>query len=149
MSMEDIIVAVINEKLFGMVVCDISVPDRWPAHLSHPTMTHYEYFSEMTASPIDRGNAGSSIINRDSITKVVHNTWFGRYQNKPDLEYDGQKCFKSFLCDVTDARHQGDVDPSKAILDWRRFSEIAEPACFGDRVSWLSARLATETRGTL
>lgn len=66
--MEDIIVAVINEKLFGMVECDISVPDTWPAHLRHPTMTHYEYFSDMTASPIDRGNAGSSIINRDSIT---------------------------------------------------------------------------------
>lgn len=48
MSMEDIIVALINEKLFGMVECDIRVPDRLPAHLSHPTMTHYEYFSEMS-----------------------------------------------------------------------------------------------------
>lgn len=34
----------------------------------------------------------------------------------PTVEYDRQKCFKSFMCDVTDARRQGDVHPSKAIL---------------------------------
>lgn len=48
MSPEDIIVAVMTEKLFGMVECDIRVPDMWPAHFSHPTMTPYEYFSEMS-----------------------------------------------------------------------------------------------------
>lgn len=46
--MEDIIVAVMNENLFGMVECDIRVPVRQPTHLRHPTMTSYEYFSEMS-----------------------------------------------------------------------------------------------------
>lgn len=32
------------------------------------------------------------------------------------VEYDRQKCFKSFVRDVSDARRQGDVDPSKTIL---------------------------------
>lgn len=44
MSPEDIIVAVMTEKLFGM----IRVPDMWPAHFSHPAMTPYEYFLEMS-----------------------------------------------------------------------------------------------------
>lgn len=32
------------------------------------------------------------------------------------VEYTPQRCFKSFVRDVSDARRQGDVDPSKAIL---------------------------------
>lgn len=48
MSQEDLIAAVMSDKLFGMVECDIRVPDTWPAHFSHSTMTPYEYFSEMS-----------------------------------------------------------------------------------------------------
>lgn len=48
LSSEDVIVAVMNDTLFGMVECDIRVPDTWPAHFNHSTMTPYEYFSEMS-----------------------------------------------------------------------------------------------------
>lgn len=38
-------------------------------------------------------------------------------------EYDRQKFFKSFVRDVSDARRQGDVDPSKTILADTRILE--------------------------
>jgi hypothetical protein len=31
-----------------MVECDIRIPDDWPSHFQHPTMTPYEYFEEMS-----------------------------------------------------------------------------------------------------
>lgn len=39
------------------------------------------------------------------------------------VEYDRQKCFKSFVRDVSDARRQGDVDPSNTILADTRILE--------------------------
>ena len=38
------------------------------------------------------------------------------------IEFKPQRCFYQFVQDVSDARHQGDSDPSKAILaDTRKF----------------------------
>jgi hypothetical protein len=44
----DILEGVASGRLFGMVECDIRVPDEWPSYFQHPTMTPYEYFEEMS-----------------------------------------------------------------------------------------------------
>ena len=44
----EILAGVPSGGLFGMVEVDISVPDQWPEHFSHPTMSPYEYFEEMS-----------------------------------------------------------------------------------------------------
>lgn len=43
---EQVIQTVLNGKLFGMVECDIRVPEVWSVFFSHLTMTPFEYFSE-------------------------------------------------------------------------------------------------------
>ena len=44
----EILEGVANGRLFGMVECDIRVPDEWPSYFQQPTMTPYEYFEEMS-----------------------------------------------------------------------------------------------------
>jgi G:T-mismatch repair DNA endonuclease (very short patch repair protein) len=44
----EILESVASGRLFGMVECDIRVPDKWPSYFQHPTMTPYEYFEEMS-----------------------------------------------------------------------------------------------------
>lgn len=39
LSPEEVIVAMMSDKLLSMVKCDIHEPDRWSANFSHPTMT--------------------------------------------------------------------------------------------------------------
>jgi hypothetical protein len=46
----EILSAVLSGQLFGMVEVDIRVPEQWPSHYRHPSMTRYQYFEEM--SPI-------------------------------------------------------------------------------------------------
>jgi hypothetical protein len=45
---EAILEGVPSGKLFGKVECDIRVPEVWPPGFSHPTMSPYGYFSEMS-----------------------------------------------------------------------------------------------------
>jgi hypothetical protein len=47
-SDNDILEGVDEGDLFGMVEVDIEVPDEWPSYFSHPTMTPYTYFQEMS-----------------------------------------------------------------------------------------------------
>ena len=44
----EILAGVWSGGLFGMVEVDISVPDKWQEHFSHPTISPYEYFEEMS-----------------------------------------------------------------------------------------------------
>ncbi|KAJ8317120.1 hypothetical protein KUTeg_005024 [Tegillarca granosa] len=44
---DEILKAVVDEELYGMVEVDITVPDQWISGYKHPTMTPYEYFQEM------------------------------------------------------------------------------------------------------
>lgn len=56
----EILLAVVSGRLFGMVECDIEVPDEWPSYFQHPTMTPYQYFEEMSRSfapPTFRSNS--------------------------------------------------------------------------------------------
>ncbi|XP_052693820.1 uncharacterized protein LOC128172088 [Crassostrea angulata] len=146
MSQEDLIAAVMSDKLFGMVECDIRVPDTWPAHFSHSTMTPYEYFSEMsplfctTDIPFDvighhmqdhakrfnlsekprrllvGGMRARQLLIATPLLKWYINHGLEITKIYQTVEYTPQTCFKSFVRDVSDARRQGDVDPSKAIL---------------------------------
>ncbi|CAC5392373.1 unnamed protein product [Mytilus coruscus] len=43
-----ILEGVMNDRLFGMVECDIRVPDVWPSYFQHPTMTPFEYLEDMS-----------------------------------------------------------------------------------------------------
>lgn len=146
LSPEEVIEAVMSDKLFGMVECDIRVPDTWPAHFSHPTMTPYEYFSEMSplfcTSDIPFDAIGSHMQHH---AKVFHLStkprrllvggmrarqlliatpllkWYishGLEITKiyQTVEYTSQRCFQSFVSDVSKARRQGDADPTKAIV---------------------------------
>lgn len=146
LSLEEVIVAVISDKLFGMVECDIRVPDRWPAHFSHPTMTPFECFSEMSppfcTSDIPFDVIGSHmehhakafhlstkprrlLVGRMRVRQLLIATPFLKWYISHGLEvtkiyqtveYTSQRCFQSFVSDVSKSRRQGDADPTKAIV---------------------------------
>ena len=146
MHANEIIASVMNGKLFGMVECDIRVPETWPAHFSHPSMTPYEYFSEMsplfctTDIPFEvigphmqnhakrfnlstkprrllvGGMRARQLLIATPLLRWYINHGLEVTKIYQTVEYNPQKCFRNFVRDVSDARRQGDVDPSKAIL---------------------------------
>lgn len=146
MSARDVIAAVMNGKLFGMVECDIRVPESWPSHFNHPSMTPYEYFSEMsplfctTDIPFDViGSHMQNHVKRFNLCTKPRRLLVGGMRARQLLiatpllrwyishgleiskiyqtvEYTPQKCFQNFVRDVSNARRKGDVDPSKSIL---------------------------------
>ena len=135
MTETDIIAAVKAETLFGMVECDISVPD----HLK-------EYFSEMTpifknihVSLDDIGEPMKQYANTNGLMKQPRRTLVGSYQGNKILlatpllrwylnhgltitkiyqviQYWPNDCFKQFGEEVSQARRNGDAHPDQAII---------------------------------
>lgn len=143
---EQVIQAVMNGKLFGMVECDIRVPEVWPVYFSHPTMSPFEYFSEMsplfctTGIPFDvigphmqnhancfdmstkprrllvGGMRARQLLIATPLLRWYINHGLEIAKIYQTVEYSPQKCFKNFVRDVSDARRQRDVDPTKSII---------------------------------
>ena len=142
----EILEAVANGRLFGMVECDIRVPDEWPSYFRHPTMTPYQYFEEMsplfctTDVPFDLiGEHMQDHVRRSELSEKPRRLLVGGMRARQMLiatpllkwylqhgmivtkiyqvvEFTPHRCFREFVKDVSDGRRLGDAHPDKAII---------------------------------
>lgn len=133
-------------KLFGMVEVDIRVPEQWPSHFRHDTLSPREYFSEMsplfctTEVPMDiMGSHMQEHVRQFGLSEKPRKLLVGGMRARQMLiatpllkwyldhglevtqiyqvvEYTPKACFKDFVQEVSDARRDGDRDPDKAII---------------------------------
>ena len=129
--------AVTTDKLFGLVQCDIEVPDRHGLR---------EHFAEMTPifknTKITRADIGAHMrqfAEQNKIMSTPRPSLIGSYFGKQMLfatpllkwyiqhglvvsnitlvlEYEPDACFRNFGFRVSEARRRGDADRSKAII---------------------------------
>ena len=133
-------------QLFGMVECDIEVPEQWDLEFSHMKMSPREYFEEMC--PI----FCNTEVGFDDIGEHMQaHVWEHQLSDKPRrllvggtkakqillatpllkwyldhgmkvikiyqvVEYRKMACFQNFVNDVSDARRAGDASPELAII---------------------------------
>ena len=131
----DIEKAVLNGSLFGLVQCDIRVPEHLHDHFSEMT----PIFKNAEVSREDIGEFMESYANEKKLLSQPRKTLVGSYFGKnmilitpllqwylqhglvitdiqQVIEYQPQRCFKTFGETVSEARRKGDEDPSKSIL---------------------------------
>ena len=134
-SEEELLKAVIEKDLFGLVLCDVNVPEE-----------HREKFSEMTpvfknvnVSREDIGVFMQEYTQDHNLLKQPRRTLIGSYFGKQILlttpllkwyvahglsvsnvteviEYRPRACFERFADTVSNNRRAGDLDPKKGIL---------------------------------
>ena len=134
-----------NESLFGLVECDIAVPDEWPRGKERD-MSPKEYFSEMAplfcTSDIPFEHFGSHMqehVKKHGLPQKNRTLLVGGLSAKNILlttpllrwyithglvvssihrviEFQPQRCFRDFVTNVCDARRAGDVDKSKEMI---------------------------------
>jgi len=142
----EILQAVANGRLFGMVECDIRVPDEWPSYFRHPSMTPYQYFEEMsplfctTDVPFDLiGDHMQDHVRRFQLSEKPRRLLVGGMRARQILiatpllkwylehgmevtkiyqvvEFTPHRCFRDFVKEVNDNRRLGDAHPDKAII---------------------------------
>ena len=135
MTSHSIIAAVIDGTLFGMVECDVRVPDNL-----------LEYFAEMqpifkntTVTRDDIGSFMQQYAEEHDIMSTPRRMLVGSYRGEKILlatpllrwylahglvvdrvyqiiEYEPKPCFQNFGDSVSAARRAGDTDPDKAII---------------------------------
>ena len=133
-------------RLFGMVECDIRVPDKWPSYFQHPTMTTYQYFEEMsplfctTDVPFDLiCEHMQDHVQRSELSEKPRRLLVGGMRGREILiatpllkwylehgmvvtkiyqvvEFTPHRCFQEFVKEVSDGRRLGDAHPDKAII---------------------------------
>ena len=143
---DKILEGVVKGNLFGMVEVDIEVPQEWPHYFSHPTMSPYDYFQEMsplfctTDIPFDvigehmqahiweyhlsdspRRLLVGGMKARQILLATPLLQWYlnhGMVVTKiyQVVEFQQQRCFLDFVKEVSDARRLGDVDSDTAII---------------------------------
>jgi G:T-mismatch repair DNA endonuclease (very short patch repair protein) len=141
-----ILEGVASGRLFGMVECDIRVPDKWPSYFQHPTMTTYQYFEEMsplfctTDVPFDLiGEHMQDHVQRSELSEKPRRLLVGGMRGREILivtpllkwylehgmvvtkiyqvvEFTPHRCFQEFVKEVSDGRPLGDAHPDKAII---------------------------------
>ena len=135
MTQQQIITAVVDGTLFGMVECDVRVPDNLR-----------EYFAEMqpifkntTVTRDDIGSFMQQYAEEHDIMSTPRRMLVGSYRGEKILlatpllrwylahglvvdrvyqiiEYEPKPCFQNFGDSVSAARRAGDADPDKAII---------------------------------
>lgn len=141
-----IIDGVQSGQLFGMVECDLEVPDQWSPEFQHLSMSPRKYFQEMC--PI----FCNTEVGFDDIGQHMQaHVWEYQLSDKPRrllvggnkarqillatpllkwylehgmvvtkvyqvIEYRKMACFQNFAQDVSDARRAGDASPELAII---------------------------------
>ena len=135
MTQQQIIAAVVDGTLFGMVECDVRVPDNLR-----------EYFAEMqpifkntTVTRDDIGSFMQQYAEEHDIMSTPRRMLVGSYRGEKILlatpllrwylahglvvdrvyqiiEYEPKPCFQNFGDSVSAARRAGDADPDKAII---------------------------------
>ena len=135
MTQTEILRAVVNGTLFGMVECDVHVPADLRKHFSEmqpifknvtvsrddigPYMRQYAEEHNILARP-RRMLAGSYRGNKILLTTPLLR-WYLAHGLVVDhvyqvIEYEASPCFQRFSESVSTARRAGDADPDKAII---------------------------------
>jgi hypothetical protein len=145
LSRSDLLKAVTDDSLFGMVECDLHVPENWSAG-HEKEITPKEYFSEMSPlfctmdvpydvigdhmqAYVEEMKLGKEprrvLVGGMSARKILLATpllkWYLSHglvltHIYKVLEFVPKACFSSFEQDVTQARRRGDQDKTKKII---------------------------------
>ena len=135
MTQQQIITAVVDGTLFGMVECDVRVPSELRAHFAEmqpiykntmvtrddigPSMQQYAIDHDIMSTPrrmLVASYRGDKIL---LITPLLK--WYLEHGLVVDrvyqiVEYSPKPCFQQFGDSVSAARRAGDADPDKAII---------------------------------
>ncbi len=144
-SEERLLQAVRQDDIFGMLEVDIRVPERWPKGMEK-SMTPYEYFQEMSPLfcnaeiPFEAfGPHMQEHVEKNGLSKNPRKLLVGGMKAEKMLiatpllrwylehgmevtcvheviEFQGQRCFESFVRDVTAARRMGDVNKDTLMI---------------------------------
>ena len=135
MTQQQILAAVIDGTLFGMVECDIHVPSELRAHFSEMQ----PIFKNANVSRDDIGPYMQQYAEEHDIMSVPRRMLIGSYRGEKILlatpllqwylvhglivdrvyqviEYEPKPCFRDFGESVSASRRAGDEDPDKAII---------------------------------
>ena len=135
MTQEEILQAVVDEKLFGLVQCDIETPRELRAHFAEMT----PIFKNIEVCREDIGDKMKAYAEKHGLMSRPRKTLIGSYHAKGILlatpllrwyllnglkvthiyqtvEYAPQACFKEFGERVSAARRKGDESPDYAII---------------------------------
>ena len=135
MTQQQIITAVVDGTLFGMVECDVRVPDNLREHFAEMQ----PIFKNTTVTRDDIGPYMRQYAEEHNILTKPRRMLVGSYRGDKILlttpllrwyiahglvvdhvyqvvEYERKPCFQNFGESVSTARRNGDVDPDKAII---------------------------------
>ena len=135
MTQQQIIAAVVDGTLFGMIECDVRVPEHLQDHFSEMQ----PIFKNVTVSRDDIGPYMSQYAEENNIMSTPRRMLVGSYRGDKILlttpllqwylahglvvdrvyqivEYSPKPCFQHFGESVSTARRNGDVDPDKSII---------------------------------
>ena len=135
MTQNEILTAVIDGTLFGMVECDVRVPDNLREHFAEMQ----PIFKNTTVTRDDIGPYLRQYAEEHNILTKPRRMLVGSYRGDKILlttpllrwyiahglvvdhvyqvvEYERKPCFRNFGESVSTARRNGDVDPDKAII---------------------------------
>ena len=135
MTQQQIIAAVVDGTLFGMIECDIRVPSELRAHFAEMQLI----FKNATVTRDDIGPFMRAYAEENDIMSTPRRMLVGSYHGKNILlatpllqwylahglvvdrvyqivEYERKPCFRQFGESVSAARRDGDADPDKAII---------------------------------
>ena len=135
MTEQQILAAVIDGTLFGMVECDVRVPDNLREHFAEMQ----PIFKNTTVTRDDIGPYMRQYAEEHNILTKPRRMLVGSYRGDKILlttpllrwhiahglvvdhvyqvvEYERKPCFRNFGESVSTARRNGDVDPDKAII---------------------------------
>ena len=135
LTKDQILRAICNESLFGVVECDVQVPD----HLKPKFAEMCPIFKNTEISRNDIGEYMKAFAEEQNIMPQARRSLIGSYCGEKVLlatplikwylehgldvthiyqviEYTPVPCFQPFGEAVSDARRAGDVDPNKAII---------------------------------
>ena len=135
MTQQQIIAAVVDGTLFGMVECDVRVPSELRAHFAEMQ----PIFKNATVTRDDIGSFMQQYAEEHDIMSTPRRMLIGSYRGEKILlatpllrwylahrlvvdhvyqiiEYEPKPCFQNFGDSVSAARRAGDADPDKAII---------------------------------
>ncbi len=135
LTQNEIIQAVLDDKLFGCVECDIRVPDSLKPHFEEmpPIFKNVDitlddigdfmrkYAKEHNVMTTPRRSLIGSMFGEKILLSTPLLKWYLRHGLQVTriyqvVENSPKACFRHFGNSVSDARRDGDVDPSKAII---------------------------------
>ena len=135
MTQQQIIAAVVDGTLFGMIECDIRVPSELRAHFAEmqpifknatvtrddigPFMREYAEENDIMSTPRRMLVGSYHVENILLATPLLQ--WYLAHGLVVDrvyqiVEYERKPCFRQFGESVSAARRDGDADPDKAII---------------------------------